>query len=83
MTSTDVRAALRSWVADRNPGLAPAEIADDTPLVEARYLTSLQIGELLVYIEELRQVPVDPASLKPGVFRSLDAICATFFPSAG
>ena len=80
---TDMRDALRAWVAERNPDVAPAEIADDTPLIEARYLTSLQIGELLVYIEELRRAPVDPASLKPGVFRSLDTICATFFPPAG
>ena len=82
MTASDVRGALRAWVAERNPEVAPGEIADDTPLIEARYLTSLQIGELLVFIEELRRAPVDAASLKPGVFRSLDAICATFFPSA-
>ena len=80
---SDVRDALRAWVAERNPGVDPARIADDTPLIEARYLTSLQIGELLVFIEELRRAPVDPGSLKPGVFRSLDAICATFFPAAG
>jgi hypothetical protein len=83
VTSSDVRAALRAWVAERNPGVAPEAIADDTPLIEARYLTSLQIGELLLFIEELRRSSIDPASLKPGVFRSLDTICATFFPAAG
>lgn len=80
MTAPHIRDALRAWVAERNPGIDPARIGDDTPLIEARYLTSLQVGELLVFIEELRRAPVDPASLRPGVFRNLDAICTTFFP---
>ena len=79
MTETDAKDALRAWIRERNPDVPAGEPADDTPIIERRYLTSLQIADLLVYIEELRQAPVDPARLKPGVFASVDAIHAAFF----
>ena len=75
---TDQRAALRQWVLDRNPDLPPEELSDDSPLIELRYLTSLQVADLLVFLEELRGAPVDPARLKPGVFRSINAIAQAF-----
>ncbi len=80
-TENEVRSALRDWIRARNPDVPDDEPADATPLIERRYLTSLQVADLLVYIEELRQAPVDPARLKPGVFKSLDAIWAAFFAS--
>jgi chorismate-pyruvate lyase len=79
VTEAEARQALRSWIAERNPDLAAGELADDTPLIERRYLTSLQVADLLVYIEELRQEPIEPASLRPGAFRSIDAIHSAFF----
>ncbi len=72
------REALRRWVLERNPDLDDAELADDTPLIERRYLTSLQVPDLLLFIEELRGAPVDPTHLKPGVFRSIGSIHQTF-----
>lgn len=81
MTEDEARAALRTWIAERNPDVDPAELADDTPLIERRYLTSLQIADLMVFIESLRQAPIDPVVLRPGIFRSVDAICGSFFAS--
>ncbi|MFN2502843.1 MAG: hypothetical protein ABR540_01170, partial [Acidimicrobiales bacterium] len=80
MTEAEARAALRNWVAARNPDVDPAELTDDTPLIERRYLTSLQVADLMVFIESLRQAPLDPTALRPGVFRSIDAIHGAFFP---
>jgi hypothetical protein len=76
---TDVKDALRAWIRERNPDVPAAEPADDTRIIERRYLTSLQVADLLLYIEELRGAPVDPSRLKPGVFASIDAIHAAFF----
>jgi hypothetical protein len=73
------RDALREWIRGRNLGIPPGEPADGTPIIERRYLTSLQVADLLLYIEELRQAPVDPSRLKPGVFASIDSIHAAFF----
>jgi hypothetical protein len=79
MTGAEERDALRAWIRAHNPDVPPDEPADDTPVIERRYLTSLQVADLLLYIEELRQAPIDPRRLKAGVFRSIDAIHATFF----
>ena len=76
---TNVKDALRAWIRERNPDVPADEPADDTRLIERRYLTSLQVADLLLYIEELRGAPVDPSRLKPGVFASIDAIHAAFF----
>ena len=73
------REALREWIREHNPDVPPGEPADDTRIIERRYLTSLQIADLLLYIEELRQQPVDPTRLKAGVFASIDSIHAAFF----
>ncbi|MGH9222263.1 MAG: hypothetical protein ACRD2W_00315, partial [Acidimicrobiales bacterium] len=75
---TEPRAALRRWVADHNDGLSSDDLDDRTPLIEARYLTSLQVAELLLFLEELSGRPVDVAALRPGVFRDIATICETF-----
>lgn len=79
MTESEVRDAIRSWIGGHNPDVDIGQIADDTPLIERRYLTSLQVADLLLYVEELHRSPVDPSRLQPGVFRSIDSIYAAFF----
>jgi hypothetical protein len=81
VTPEEERDALRQWIRDHNPDVPPGEPADDTPVIERRYLTSLQVADLLLYIEELRRQPVDASRLRPGVFRTIDAIHAAFFAS--
>ncbi len=76
---SEVRDALRAWIREHNPHVPPGEPADDTRIIERRYLTSLQVADLLLYIEELRRAPVDPSRLKPGVFSTIDAIHTAFF----
>lgn len=76
---TEVRDALRTWIREQNPDVPAGEPADDTRIIERRYLTSLQVADLLLYIEDLRQAPIDPSRLKPGVFASIDDIYAAFF----
>ena len=79
MTEAEAREALRAWIREHNPDVPAGEPADGTRLIERRYLTSLQVADLLLYIEELRQAPVDPTRLKPGVFASIDDIYGAFF----
>lgn len=80
----DARQALRHWVRDHSP-VPPGEDFDDaTPLIASGHLTSLQVTDLLLFVEEMRDEPLDPDSLRPGVFRDIDTIYATFLavPSA-
>lgn len=80
-SEAEARRALRAWVRDRSSG-AVDEFDDQTPLIASRLLTSLQITDLLLFVEEARGAPLDPASLRPGVFRDIDTIYATFLAEA-
>src|ERR671933_1160057 len=40
--------AIRQWVLERNRDLEVGDLADDTPLIERRYLTSLQVADLVL-----------------------------------
>lgn len=78
-TEPEVRAALRQWVRAHSTVPIGADFTDATPLIASRYLTSLQVAELLLHIEELRNEPLDVGQLRPGVFHDIDAIYSTFF----
>jgi hypothetical protein len=70
----DARVALRAFVLARNPGLEPAALRDDTPLLAERLVTSLHLVDMLLLLEELRRSPVDVRRMTPACFRSIDAI---------
>lgn len=79
MTRAEIIDRLRCWIATKDGRVVAAEIGDETPIVERRLLSSLQVMNLMLYIEELRGEPIDPESLRPGAFRSLAAIYQQFF----
>jgi len=79
MTRAEVIDCLRDWIAKKDGRIAAAEIAEETPIVERRLLSSLQVVNLMLYIEQLRGAPIDPEALKPRAFRSLAAIYQQFF----
>ena len=74
------REKVRAWMAQHSRKPIDGELADAMPLIEEGILSSIQVPDLILYIEELRGRPVDIHELKPGAFRSIDAIVATFFP---
>lgn len=77
-SEAEVRAVLRTWVRAHAGVEVPETLDDHTPLIPNRYLTSLQIAELLLFVEELRGESLDAGSLRPGAFRDIDTIYATF-----
>lgn len=77
-SEADLRQALRAWVRDHADVEVPDDFDDHTPLIATRLLTSLQVAELLLTVEELRGESLDPASLRPGVFRDIDTVYRTF-----
>ena len=78
----EIRAALRDWVVRTNGQVSPADIRDDTPILERRIVKSLDLMDLILFLEELRGLPIDVEALKPGVFRNIDAIWTNFFAGA-
>ncbi len=83
MTEAEIRTRLRDWVESAQPSeFPPGSLTDDTPLISSRRITSLQVTDLLLLVEELRAAAIDPDDLRPGVFRDIDTIYSTFFGDA-
>ncbi|NCF27411.1 MAG: hypothetical protein GWP69_08510 [Gammaproteobacteria bacterium] len=78
-TVADTRDALRRWIAEQSGKTSFENLADDTPLFRSGILKSVQISDLILYIEELAGRAVDVEQIKPGVFRDIDSIFRSFF----
>jgi len=76
---SDIRRVLREWVEQHGGNLRPGELHDTTPILERRIISSLQIMDMILMLEELAERPIDIADLKPGAFKDIDTICRTFF----
>jgi hypothetical protein len=71
---------LRAWILEHGKRIDDAELRDDTPLLERRILTSLQIADLLLFLEELRGAPVDLERVNGAALRDLHSLATTFLP---
>jgi acyl carrier protein len=78
MDDAATRAKLEQWIRDHAKTSVGA-ITGDTPLLEKGILSSLDIVELVLFIESLRGDEVDPDTIEPDTFQSLDAMMAGFF----
>jgi len=74
---------LRAWILEHGQRVDDAELTDTTPLLEKRILSSLQIADLLLFLEELRGEPVDLEGLTGASFRDLGALAKAFLPADG
>ncbi len=77
-TDVDIRGALKDWLHKTNPRNTTV-IEDSTPIIENRIITSLQVMDLILYIEQLRGKRIEIEELKAGVFNNIDTIHASFF----
>jgi acyl carrier protein len=78
MDEEKVRRELRSWIVDHAKS-AVAELRDDTPILESGILSSLDIVEFVLFIENLRGDEVDTDAIEPEVFTSIDTLYRAFF----
>ena len=76
---TEVRQTLREWIVKKNGKIAAHELVDDTPIIERRIISSLQLTDLILMLEKLSGNPIDAEMLRPGAFRDINAIYRNFF----
>jgi hypothetical protein len=79
MKKQEVIDSLIEWIAEKNPKFKKSDITLDTPILEKRIITSLQIPDLILYVESLTGTPVSFDNLKPGSFHSISTILDNFF----
>ncbi len=73
---------LRMWVLENGRTIDGVELTDETPLLEKRILSSLQIADLLLFLEELRGEPVELEGLTGASFRDLGSMSRAFLAEA-
>lgn len=82
MTESEIRQRLRAWIVNRARD-KPDDLRDDMPILENGILTSLDVVELILFIENLRGgAEVSAEDLEPSAFRDIDSIYRSFFVTA-
>ena len=81
-TEAEIRQALREWVVKTNGKIQFPELTDETPIIEQRIISSVQILDLILFLEQVTGRSLDVEQLKPGVFRTIDVIYRNFFQGA-
>jgi len=75
----EIKTKLRAWVAAKSKHPEAAQLTDETPILERRILSSLQVMDLILHLEQLRGTPLQPDELQPGTFSSVNRIYEYFF----
>ena len=78
-TEIEIRQSLREWIAKTSGKIRAEDLTDDTPIIERRIISSLQLTDLILMLEKLSDNPIDVEMLKPGAFRDINAIYQNFF----
>ena len=76
---SEVRKTLREWIVNKNGRLSAHDLVDDTPIIERRIISSLQLTDLILMLEKLSGNPIEAEMLRPGAFRDINAIYRNFF----
>lgn len=78
MTGQTGRNIVRRCLAQVRPDLDLATIDDHTSLIEEKIITSLQVLDLILHLENASGRRVDRTQLLPGSFRDIATIARVF-----
>ena len=81
MSPAQARLAVRACLQAVRPEFEIERIADDTPLLAERVITSFQVLDLIVHLEHVGGRPVVREQLTPGSFRDIATIARIFLHS--
>jgi acyl carrier protein len=78
----EILGEIRGWILKNNPKVDPAALTDQTRILEERIISSVQIMDLLLFLEDLRGTPIEIDDLKAGTFQDIQSIYSNFFEGA-
>ena len=70
--------SVRGCLSSIKPDLNADAIAVDTPLLEERIITSFDVLDLLMHLENVSGRPIRREQLQPGSFRDIATIARVF-----
>ena len=70
---------MRRWILKRSQSRAVGDFSDQSLILESGLLSSLDVVELVLFVESLRGSEVDVDSIEPDALRSIDTLYETFF----
>ena len=79
MQELEVRGKLRGWIAKHAKKAITADFNDETPVLELGILSSLDIVEFVLFIEDLRGDEVDADAVEPEAFTNINTLYSAFF----
>ena len=79
MTRAEALDRMRAFLVKKNPKVAPEAIGETTDLIASRILSSLQLIELILFIERETGRAILVEDLDPKRIRTLDAIWRSFY----
>lgn len=74
----DPRGRVRNCLAAVKPGIDLDALGDETPLLASRVITSFDLLELILHLEQTRGAPISRDELSPGSFRDVATIARVF-----
>jgi acyl carrier protein len=78
ITNSEARQVLREWICSKARSVDESTITDQTLIIEDGLISSVDVLELFMLIEELGEIEIDATELEPGMLGSIDMICQTF-----
>ena len=79
MTDSNIVEKLTDWVLDRANVSNRSAFTVQTQIIDDGLLSSLDVVELILFIEDLRGEEVDIELLEPESFANVDSLVETFF----
>ena len=79
MSNAGARTKVRSCLAAIKPDLDIDSVGDNTPLLNERIITSFDVLDLILHLEQASGQPINRAQLVPGSFRDIATLACIFF----
>ncbi len=79
MTEQETKRRLLEWIRSRTRKESVGVLTEETAILDEGILSSLDVVELVLFIESLRGDDVDLEAIDPSAFRSVSTLYTTFF----
>ncbi len=74
---------IKNWILQKAKSPPSEELTVETPLLEKRIITSLQIMDLILFLEKKSGKKLNLSDLKPSIFQNIQSIHDHFFGAQG